>query len=190
MPEISDVHRAFAEHLANIAGGDPPGSGGRAARAALRRGLGKEPGTAVEMFPYVEPFLSDDAPPQRVRRFYLVASLFAAHPVSWTSKERRRTDFGASMELVRRDPKRRDGVDRRFVALLSARADDLSYHLRQAVSLLAATKTPVDWAQLLEDLGHWDSRGRYVQRRWAHSMWATRLGAQPDPDTDEGSSDA
>ncbi len=52
----------------------------RGALAALRRGLGKPPGAAAEMHPYVAPFLPDEAWTWRNQSLYVVAALFGLHP--------------------------------------------------------------------------------------------------------------
>ena len=50
---------------------------GRAALAALRRGLGQPPGAAPEASRYVQPALAADAPAYLEDAYYLVGSLFA-----------------------------------------------------------------------------------------------------------------
>ncbi len=52
----------------------------RGALAALRRGLGKQPGAAPEMFPYLAPWTQHEHG-WGEECMYLVASLFALHPV-------------------------------------------------------------------------------------------------------------
>lgn len=177
-----NVHRAFVQHLAELAGfkdGERrPSAASRRALAALRRGLGKAPGTVASMYPYVERFLPSNPGPARFRAYYLVASLFASHPMPWRSGggERERHDFGASMARLRHAVGPRGGdqaVDRRFVALLAASSNDAPYHLRQCTSLLATHQIGVDWEQLVEDLIRWDREDHPVQRKWANSMWGT-----------------
>ena len=64
----------------------------RAALAALRRGLGKPPGTVAEMAPYVEPAF-DGAPDEA----YIVASLFGLHPHHYRAeRQARRADHGGA----------------------------------------------------------------------------------------------
>ena len=72
------------------------------------------------------------------------------------------------------------GVERRFVALLNCRAEDLPDHLRQFISLLKTNDMPIDWAQLLRDVIRWDY-DEDVQRNWARAFWA----ADPKPETTE-----
>jgi CRISPR system Cascade subunit CasB len=144
----------------------------RAALAALRRGLGKAPGTIPEMYPYVVPY----APERGDDPYYLVAALFAWHPNSWHDVERR-SNLGASMARVAQTSGS-ESIERRFVAMLNAPGEDLPEHLRHAVGLCRAHEVPVNWLQLLHDLQRWEAPGqehRQVQRRWAGSFW----GAKP-----------
>ena len=153
---------AYLEDLAK-----PENRNGRAALAALRRGLGRQPGEAPEMYPYVVPWTSHLSG-WREAVYYLVASLFAAHPVSWHGEGA--SNFGASMARVRPQGGG-DSTERRFVALLNSRRDDLPEHLRHAVSLCASKEVPVNWARLLRDLPNWDDESRRVQLNWAREFW-------------------
>ena len=139
--------------------------------AALRRGLGKEPGTVAEMHRYVVPWLPDDASDWQANRWYIVASLFALHQGNWTSSESGRpTNLGASFARLKRETDS-DSIERRFIAMLNCDADDLPQHLRHAISLLKSHEVKVDFAQLLRDLRWWGSDRRTVQRQWARSFW-------------------
>lgn len=160
-----------------------PESSNRAALAALRRGLGKPPGEAAEMFPYVVPWVPDHPNEWEEETYYLVASLFALHPLPWPEGDATPASsrtFGASMAKLIATPDRLDAVERRFVALLNAHREDLSDHLRRNVALLKAAEIPVDWAQLLTDLLWWDHAQRRVQRRWARSFWTAVARTSPD----------
>lgn len=145
----------------------------RAALAALRRGLGKEPGTEIDAYKHILRF----NPPEREETWYcLVAALFALHPADWHIEgpgRPRVTNFGASLyRLWQQREAGRDGVERRLVALLNAHLDDLPDKLRHAVSLLRAEEIPVDWVQLIRDLRGWEADSRWVQRSWARAFWA------------------
>lgn len=142
----------------------------RAALAELRRGLGRPPGGTVGMYRYVVPFLPPDAKPWAEEPYYLVASLFALHQRGWSKGERKGdTSLGAS--FARLGGEASDSTEKRFAALLNAEADELPYHLRQAVGLLAAHDVPVDWLRLLRDIRRWGHPDRYVQRSWARAYW-------------------
>lgn len=140
----------------------------RGALAALRRGLGQPPGSAVEMFRYIVPWLPSGARGNQETAFYLVAALFALHPVSG-----RQGDMGAHLAQTRRPDEREDALERRFTALLAAHPDDLPFYLRQTISFLRSKgDIPVNWSQLLIDIQAWSHPERYVQKRWARSFWA------------------
>jgi CRISPR system Cascade subunit CasB len=160
---------AFIAYLKDLSQRDD-----RAALAALRRGLGKEPGTAIDAYKHVLRF----NPRQWEEEWFcLVAALFALHPTDWPVDEthgRRSTNFGASLaRLWLKREAGRDGLERRLVALLNAHREDLPDKLRHAVSLLRAEEVPVDWLQLLRDLRGWEADNRRVQRSWARAYWGS-----------------
>jgi len=186
-PAAEAVFAAWLASLAPRTGYE----GDRAALAALRRGLGKEPGEAPELFPLVVPRLHR-VPPWDEGRWYLVAALFGAHPVSWSDPEppagTRVRNLGASFAIARRAVARRaegsvGGLDRRFAVLLASDRRELRDRLRQTVSLLRAHGAPVDWAQLLCDLRSWDAPNRWVQREWAREYWRPGATEQPEAAT-------
>lgn len=162
----------------------------RAERAALRRGLGKPPGEAKEMWPVVIPLL----PPVELLQWheqtaYTVASLFALHPLSWGGERRGplASNLGASLRLL--DAQRESGgPQRRFVALLNSDTEALPEHLRHIVSLLRVgdPAIPVDWGRLTWDLLDWEKPGRRVQRRWATAFYGGRTEEPPADSPDEG----
>ena len=138
----------------------------RGALAAMRRGLGRPPGTVADMYRYVVPWLPDDAPPWREEAYYLVAALFAYHP-----GEGGRGNVGDHFASAR-DPQGDDtAIERRFTALLAAHPDDLDSYLRQAVSFLKSKEVAVNWHRLLSDLLSWGHPERYVQKAWARAFW-------------------
>lgn len=165
-----------------------------AALAALRRGLGKEPGAAPEMYPYVVPFLPERSTIYHEAPYYLVAALFAWHQQDWPSDDSYRSNLGASLARLRWEqarergdgaPEQGDSTERRFVALLSSTRDDLPYHLRQMIGLLRTKEVRVNWLQLLYDIRFWDD-DRSVQRRWASAFWG-QTATDQSTDTPSGS---
>jgi CRISPR system Cascade subunit CasB len=162
----------------------------RGALAALRRGLGRPPGTMLSMAPYVE-WLRPQ--PWERTRYYLVAALFGNHP--GPRSERRagrmptkdRPNIGGMMDEVVRAYERegvnedvaRKRVEPRFVALLRAHPDDLPRQLMHAVSLAKSKDIAVDYRRLLWDLRYWTSEDRWVQLQWAASFWGG--SAPPEP---------
>ena len=168
--------------LERLTGGDDrPGQDNRAALAGLRRGLGKEDAPPAALLREVVPLLPAGNVTQRGRAVaFLVAPLFALHPLSWGDDQRGRWErnFGASVRRLAQETESA-GPERRFMALLDADADDLGPHLRYLVALLAGADRPipVDWRQLTWDLLRWERADREVQRRWADAFWAARAEA-------------
>ncbi len=149
----------FIDHL--IALSDDRGS-----LAALRRGLGQPPGAAPEMFPQVVPWLPVSCSAWAELVYYLAATLFAFHSSNIPTG-----NMGAHLRATIKDDNGEKATERRFVALLNSHPDDLGVHLRHAVSYLKSKDQPVCWAQLFDDLMHWDHPARFVQRNWANSFW-------------------
>lgn len=135
----------------------------RAMLAELRRGLGRKPGEAPGMFPYVVPFVHDQYDEGNL---YLIASLFALHP-SLTSNGNMGDHLHALKAALGDDA----ATTRRFVQLLNRSRSDLDIPLRQHISILKAKEIPINWNQLLSDIRNWDHPARYVQKRWASAYW-------------------
>ncbi len=181
--------RAFIEHLESLAANQD-----RAALAALRRGLGKEPGTVAEMHRHVVPWLPSSASPWQNDAHYLVAALFAWHQGSWHREQDvpGATNLGASFARLAASVES-ESVESRFVAMLNCHRDDLPTHLRHGAGLLKSKEIPVDWSQLLSDIQNWDSESRRVQRSWARAFWGSHATGQPEQPTEgeaEASSDS
>jgi CRISPR system Cascade subunit CasB len=153
----------------------------RAALAALRRGLGKDPGTVAEMHRHVVPWLPAGAMRWQEDAYYVVAALFAWHQGSWHREGDgpRATNLGASFARLAAGVEG-DSVERRFVALLNCHRDDLPTHLRHAVGLLKSAEIPIDWSQLLSDIQNWGLESRLVQRGWARAYWGNHPGGQTE----------
>lgn len=169
MSEPNEHDRAFVEYLQGFVERED-----RAPLAALRRGLGKEPGEASEMFPYIVPWVRTVTSFRRERAYYLIASLFALHQRSWpaSGNSSRTTNLGASMAWLARTVES-GSLAKRFVALLNSHEDDLPDHLTRIITLLKAHDIPVDWAQLLHDVQGWYLLSRTVQRDWARGFWGS-----------------
>jgi CRISPR system Cascade subunit CasB len=147
-------------------------AGDRGALASLRRGLGKPPGTAAEMYPYVVPWIGESASPWEEKICYIIAPLFALHPdVGGVG------NMGEALFKVRQ-LSNSESIEKRFVALLRTRAEDLPDHLRHSVSLCKSKGVPIDWNQLFSDLRYWESSNRSVQRKWATSFWRNDLAEE------------
>lgn len=182
MAQPRDHDRQFIEHLEKLLDN-------RGALAALRRGLGKPPGRAPEMHPYVVPWLPAEPSAWAEAPYYLVAALFAYWHQGRTEPDRSPPEnLGASFARLRDEQRRQSGqepdsTERRFVGLLNSHPDDLPQHLRHAVALLRSHDVAVDWAQLLQDIRDWGWESRGVQRRWARSFWRKGAPKQPGAQT-------
>jgi CRISPR system Cascade subunit CasB len=175
------LHARFIAHLQALAERD------RGALAALSRSLAFDPGTYPPAMPWVEPFAVADGTREAQRRaLYLTAGLFATH-----SHHRPGAPLAQGLAVVKLKRKS-DSIERRFVSLLSADAEDLPVHLRHAVALLAADEVPCDFASLADDLARWldpwqdDARDR-VRQRWARDFYrhlaASASAGTQAPDT-------
>lgn len=161
-PPDRSAEERFIEYLVQL-----HGRGDRGALAALRRVLGRDlgdvPAADRVILPWVPPTTSD----RRAKAWYLVAGLFASHPMSDTAGGSFAWSFRRFCEAHPRS-----SLEQRFQALLQAHVDEMPDHLRRLVQLLRAANIPVDWVRLLRDVKAWNDPERRVQRRWARDFWA------------------
>lgn len=172
---MEDKQHSFIAYLESVRDRDD-----RGAMAALRRGLGQPPGRAIEMYRYVVPWLPAEPTRQQEMAYYLVAALFAYHPMPQGTGT-----LGTAFRRALREGEDSTAVERRFAGLLAAHPDDLPFYLRQAISFLRAREVPVDWKQLLSDLMAWSHPDGYVQKQWARAFWGyvpeKPVGASANP---------
>jgi len=143
----------------------------KGALATLRRGLGYPPGEDVNMYRYIARFVPDsERGREREKIYYLVAALYAYHQIS--TPEGNGENFGNHMAIVASRNPDSSSTERRFTVLLNANISDIADYLRQAVSFLKSKEVPINWETLFNDLKHWDTPSKPVQRRWANSFWA------------------
>jgi CRISPR system Cascade subunit CasB len=161
----------------------------RGALATLRHSLTFEPGAYPKSFPYVERFVSADAHERDARRLalYAVAGLYARHP------ENSGQSFSAAFGQLFRQ-RDSDSLEKRFVTLLAADAENIHDYLRQAISLLEAEKIGCDYAALLDDLSLWMNPRAGVERldrlrqRWARDFYRSisvesEIASEPKPES-------
>jgi CRISPR system Cascade subunit CasB len=164
----TNIH-PFITYLQSLAEGQD-----RGALASLRRGLGRPPGAAPEMYRYVEPYLPQKRSASQETAYYLVAALFAFHPKSISDG-----NMGTHMAKARTEGGE-EALERRFTALLNTHSDDLPDYLRQAVSFLKSKDIPINWDQLFWDLQNWDREDYMVQKHWASTFWGRpQLSEEP-----------
>ncbi|MFN8469230.1 MAG: type I-E CRISPR-associated protein Cse2/CasB [Caldilineaceae bacterium] len=165
----------FVTYLESLRDGEE--SRARGALAVLRRGVGQPPGQALEMLPYIAPWLGPQLSQYQENVHFLVAALFA-----WHSQAGGAGNLGDSFAAAAAQQEDRTAIERRFAALLAAHVEDMPFYLRQAVSYLRSQEIPINWHQLFRDLQGWDTGSGSIQRRWARSFWgAERQSAVPVP---------
>ena len=138
----------------------------RSTLAQLRRGLGKEAGEDANVMRHVARWLPVDATPWSERPYYAVAPLFALHPQAGGTG-----NLGGHFRDLQQGKQNEDALERRFTAMLNAHEEELSWHLRQAVSLCKSNNVPIDWHALFGDIRGWGHPNRWVQRKWSSSFW-------------------
>jgi len=162
----------FIGRLETLGGLSPGSNTDRRALAALRRSLAMWPAPPPDAVRVVAPFLPEQATGWRETVHYLVAGLFALHPCIPRKETERARSFGWALhEAASSDPAQ--GPERRLLALLGCKSEDLPHHLRHAVSYLCSKKVPVEYRRLMQDLWWWDRGDGRVQRQWGRDFWAS-----------------
>jgi CRISPR system Cascade subunit CasB len=135
-------------------------------RAVLRRSLAFDPGTFVVAYPFVEPFVKDEANSWRRAMFYLVAGLWASH---W--REGRGGSPASIGEACAAHQRANNSpsTERRFINLLDADADQLPNRLRQMIALLK--EQAIDFEGLLNGVLYWNDDRKRTQNRWARDFY-------------------
>ncbi|PPK63771.1 type I-E CRISPR-associated protein Cse2/CasB [Actinokineospora auranticolor] len=122
----------------------------------------------------------DDEVEQEV--WLLVGALYALHPLTKGA----RGTLGASMGQLAKKIGDGSSVGRRFAQLLARDRAGLPHHLRQAVRLLSAHSTPVNYHRLLDDLTVLLGRDHLGDRAGAIRLrWAREYHVAPTTDTPE-----
>jgi len=135
-------------------------------RAVLRRSLAFEPGAYPPAYPYVEPFVGAADNPWRRSMLYLVAGLWA---LTWREgRSGAPFSFGKACAAYR-SASGSASVERRFINLLDADADQLTYRLRQMVALLK--DQALDFEALLNGLVYWNDERKRTQNAWARDFY-------------------
>lgn len=138
-------------------------SGTRAGLAILRRGLGKQPGSDPNLWPYTLEALpvillsQTGYPTNGEWAIHTAMTLFALHQQGLSLKETcmnvNKTSFAeaiANLVKTEEDLKR---VKRRFDAAVTAEGmTELAHHARSLVQLLRSQKIPFDYPRFAEDL--------------------------------------
>lgn len=179
---MSEYAERFIEHLRALGDSDA------GAMAVLRRSLAFEPGRYPSAYPFVERYIGKEWHERDARRLasYAVAGLYALH-----SKHDGQLTFAgacgeARLQRVKSD-KGGDGVERRFVSLLNADAENVVHYLRQMLTLMGPDAAGFDYVRLLDDLMKWMNPlpGRAEDRDRLRERWAREFArASVDEKTD------
>jgi len=152
-----------------------PGEGfGRvdgAVLAALRRGVGREPGTVPEMWPHYQELNDRGTVTTRLRAEHLVLTLYAIHQQAKpTSVHAEGIGLGTAMSSLRRSGKFSErAVERRFAAFATATSlAEAGHHLRGLITQLRSIDQRLDYTLLMRDLVAWQrpASAGAVRRRW------------------------
>ncbi len=161
-------------------GGLNSGSPDRRSLAALRRCLSTWPSAAPEAIRVVAPFIPENATGAWESQYYLIAALFALYPCASSIDAKRGPSLGKSLrEAANKDPAQ--GPERRLLALLNCKSEDLPNHLRHAISYLRSKNVPVDYKRLMQDLNYWDLENGQVQKTWGRHFWSGSAEEIPQP---------
>jgi CRISPR system Cascade subunit CasB len=81
-----------------------------------------------------------------------------------------------------------ESIEKRFIALLGADADNLEEYLRQIVTLLAADDCGLDYIALLNDLPYWlnpnaTEKRDQIRQRWARDFYGALMARDVKPET-------
>jgi CRISPR system Cascade subunit CasB len=147
--------------------------------AALRRGIGREPGSVPAMWRYYTALDHEGRLTARLRAEHIALTLYATHQQSLPAPAHYSgTGLGEAILALRCSGKfSPDAVDRRFNAAATATSlDEAAYHLRGLVRQLRNVPQSLDYTRLWKDLIDWqhpEHVGR-VRRRWGAQYFLGR----------------
>lgn len=151
------------------------------ARAILRRSLAFAPGTDIQAFPYVEPFLQDGDNSWRRSMLYLVAGLWAAH---WREGQREPLRSLGLACAAHQASSGSTSTERRFINLLDADSEQLPHRLRQMIALLK--EQSIDFDSMLRGLLFWNDDQKRTQNAWARDFYRNmKFETEKEPATQE-----
>jgi CRISPR system Cascade subunit CasB len=141
--------------------------------AALRRGIGRQPGTVAQMWPYYTQLDGAGRLTARLQAEHLALTLFAVHQQSQVRPVHRTgVGLGTALLALRRSGRfSEEALDRRFGATATATSTgEVAHHLRGLITQLrgVAGVPGLDYTRLFRDLWDWHDPDRQakVRRRW------------------------
>lgn len=162
----------------------------RAALAALRRGLGRPPGEAPELYPHVAKYFPQETSSRNYENaMFTVAALFGMFP---NHRAGAGTPFKVLRQTLGERADTRDSTERRVLSVLNADTEALPTHLRHLFALIRShgPERHLDFGLLLRHINQWDHPDRWVQRRWAQDWWAWSVPVSVDAEPATGPSDS
>lgn len=161
--------------------------------AALRAGLGAEPGSVPKMWPFYTCEIDDwrarfDEVSDEQAAEHAALALFGLHQQGRdTPMHRAGVTVGAALRHLRNNDKfSEQAVDSRVAAAVTATSvPALLMRLRGLVTQLRTIDQPLDYDQLMADIDRWhnpDARQR-VRRKWGlgYHVWASPSSADDAP---------
>lgn len=147
--------------------------------AALRRGIGRDPGTVASMWPYYTQLDDAGRRTERLEAEHLALTLFAVHQQSQARPVHRTgVGLGTALLALRRSGKfSEEALDRRVGAAATATSTgEVAHHLRGLVTQLRGVSdvAGLDYTRLFRDLRNWHiaERRAEVRRRWGGQYFA------------------
>ncbi len=147
--------------------------------AALRRGLGREPGSVPDVWPFYTELSGRGEVSRQLRAEHIALSLFGLHQQSQHALVHRTgPSLGAAARALRQAGRfSPEAVDRRLAAAAqSSTVETLAVHLRGLVQQFSSASGShvLDYDRLMRDLVLWqtpDGAAR-VRRRWGGDYYA------------------
>ncbi len=158
--------------------------------AALRRGIGREPGDVPAMWPFYTTLRADGSVSDHLHAEHLALTLFAVHQQSQAAPVHRvGVGVGTAIRALRLDGKfSAEAVDRRFGAAATATTlGEVAHHLRGLITQLRGIKPQpgLDYTRLVADLVRWQhpDRQAWVRRKWGSQYFVWTPGPSDPGDT-------
>lgn len=157
--------------------------------AALRRGIGRDPGTVPALWPYYTTLTEDGRLTAQLIAEHHALTLFGVHQQSQPElMHRAGIGLGTAVLALRRSGKASENaVDRRFTAAATAGSvAELAVHLRGLVTQLRGIRQPLDYTRLAADLRAWHHADGVanVRRRWGGEYFTADRAAGPSSATE------
>lgn len=159
------------------------------ALAALRTGMGREPGSVPAMWPYYTQLAPGGALTRELRAEHAALALYAIHQQSMRRPMHQpdRT-VGQAFAILRHSARySADAVERRVSQ--AATADDIDevvHHLRSLIEMFKSDQIGFDYTRLQRDLRDWQYPDRVprVRRRWGADFYSsTTSDTSPNTET-------